>query len=122
MEGAFPVTTLTQADIVRTGVTSVRDLIQQLPSMQGFTAPSQSVGGGGGGVATASLRGIGGEYTLVLLNGRRLAASGSGSSIDVYTIPLAAIERVEILTDGASALYGADAIAGVINFILKKDV
>lgn len=122
MEGALPVTTLTQADIVRTGVTSVPDLIQQLPSMQGFTAPSQSVGGGGGGVATASLRGIGGEYTLVLLNGRRLAASGSGSSIDVNTIPLAAIERVEILTDGASALYGADAIAGVINFILKKNV
>ncbi|GAC14750.1 TonB-dependent receptor domain-containing protein [Aliiglaciecola lipolytica] len=122
IEGALPVTTLTQADIVRTGVTSVPDLIQQLPSMQGFTAPSQSVGGGGGGVATASLRGIGSEYTLVLLNGRRLAASGSGSSIDVNTIPLAAIERVEILTDGASALYGADAIAGVINFILKKDV
>jgi iron complex outermembrane receptor protein len=122
MEGALPVTTLSQEDIVRTGVTSIPDLIQQLPSMQGFTAPSQSVGGGGGGQATASLRGIGGEYTLVLLNGRRLAAAGSGSSIDVNTIPLAAIERVEILTDGASALYGADAIAGVINFILKKDV
>ncbi|GBL05907.1 TonB-dependent receptor domain-containing protein [Glaciecola sp. KUL10] len=122
IEGALPVTTLTQADIVRSGVTSVPDLIQQLPSMQGFTAPSQSVGGGGGGIATASLRGIGSEYTLVLLNGRRLAASGSGSSIDVNTIPLAAIERIEILTDGASALYGADAIAGVINFILRKDV
>lgn len=122
MEGALPVTTLTQADIVKTGVTSVPDLIQQLPSMQGFQAPSQSVGGGGQGVSTASLRGLGGEYTLVLLNGRRLASSGSGSSIDVNSIPLAAIERVEVLTDGASALYGADAIAGVINFILKKDV
>lgn len=122
MEGALPITTLDQDDIIQTGVTSVPDLIAKIPSMQGFQAPSQSVGGGGGGVATASLRGLGGEYTLVLLNGRRLASSASGSSVDINSIPLAAIERVEILSDGASALYGADAIAGVINFILKKDV
>jgi len=105
VEGALPVTSLSQEDIIKSGVTSVPDLIAQLPSMQGFTTPSESVGG----TASASLRGIGSEYTLVLLNGRRLAASGSGSGIDINAIPLAAIE-VEILNDGASALYGSDAI------------
>lgn len=122
VEGALPITNITAEDIVKTGVTSVPDLIASIPSMQGFTAPSQSVGGGGAGIAAAALRGLDEEYTLVLLNGRRLAPSGSGSSVDVNSIPLAAIERVEILTDGASALYGSDAIAGVINFILKKDI
>ena len=122
MEGALPITTISAADIVKSGVTSVPDLIAKIPSMQGFTTPSQSVGGGGGGVATASLRGIGSEYTLVLLNGKRMAPSGSGSSVDVNSIPLAAIETVEVLTDGAGAIYGSDAIAGVINFILKKDI
>jgi iron complex outermembrane receptor protein len=122
LEGALPITNITAEEITKTGVTAVSDLIALIPSMQGFTTPSQSVGGGGGGVAEASLRGIGAEYTLVLLNGKRLAPSGSGSSVDVNSIPIAAIERVEILTDGASALYGSDAIAGVINFILKKDI
>ncbi|MDF2179569.1 TonB-dependent receptor [Aliiglaciecola sp. CAU 1673] len=122
VEGSLPITNITSEDIVRSGVTSVPELISQLPSMQGFIAASQSVGGGGAGISEASLRGIGGEYTLVLLNGRRLAASGSGSAVDVNSIPIAAIERVEILNDGASSLYGSDAIAGVINFILKKDV
>lgn len=122
LEGALPITTLSAADIAKTGVTSVPDLIQTIPSMQGFTAPSESVGGGGGGVASAALRGLDSEYTLVLLNGKRMAPSGSGSSVDVNSIPIAAIERVEVLTDGASALYGSDAIAGVVNFILKKDI
>ncbi len=70
---------------------------------------------------TASLRGLGSDYTLVLINGRRMAPRGSGSTIDLNSIPLAAIERVEVLTDGASALYGSDAIAGVVNFITKDD-
>ncbi|NRA83185.1 MAG: TonB-dependent receptor plug domain-containing protein, partial [Gammaproteobacteria bacterium] len=122
MEGALPITHFSAEDIAKTGVTSVADLIALIPSMQGFTTPSQSVGGGGAGIAEASLRGIGAEYTLVLLNGKRLAPSGSGSSVDVNSIPVAAIERVEVLTDGASSIYGSDAIAGVINFILKKDI
>lgn len=122
MEGALPITNISSADILKTGVTSVPDLIALIPSMQGFTTPSESVGGTGGGTASASLRGIGEEYTLVLLNGKRMAPSGSGSAVDVNSIPIAAIERVEILTDGASAIYGSDAIAGVINFILKKDI
>mgnify|MGYP000250283078 CR=1 FL=1 len=122
MEGALPVQVVDRATIDRSGVSSVADLVQQLPSMQGFTTPASTVGGGGGGTATASLRDLGESYTLVLLNGRRLAPRGSGSTIDLNSIPLALIERVEILTDGASAIYGSDAIAGVINFILKDSV
>ncbi len=120
-EGALPVITLNKADIERSGATSVRELVQALPSMQGFTAASDSVNGGGGGTTTASLRNLGSIYTLVLLNGRRVAPFNTGSTVNLEQLPLAAIERVEILADGASALYGADAIAGVVNFITKKN-
>jgi iron complex outermembrane receptor protein len=122
MEGSLPVTVLTAEDIARTGVDSVAELMQQLPAMQGFTTTSDSVGGGGGGIQTASIHDLGEAYTLVLLNGRRLAPRGSGSTIDLNSIPLSAIARVDVLTDGASALYGSDAIAGVVNFILKENV
>ncbi|MGL4475998.1 MAG: TonB-dependent receptor plug domain-containing protein, partial [Shewanella sp.] len=122
MEGALPVTVITNEDIARSGAVDTADLIQQLPSMQGFTVSADSVGGGGGGLQTASIHDLGASYTLVLINGRRLAPSTSGSTIDLQSIPLAAIERVEVLTDGASALYGSDAIAGVVNFILKDNV
>lgn len=120
MEGALPVVTLSAADIAKTGVTSVPELVQQIPAMQGFTVGAQSVGAGSG-AATASLRDLGSSYTLVLLNGRRMASRDSGSSVDISSIPLAAIKRVDILMDGASSLYGSDAIAGVINFITKDD-
>jgi iron complex outermembrane receptor protein len=119
-EASLPVQTFTQKDIQRSGVTSVTDFIQQLPVMQSFTVAADSVGGGGGGITTASIHGVGESYTLVLLNGRRIAPATSGTTIDLNSIPLAALERIEVLTDGASALYGADAIAGVVNFILKK--
>ncbi|MCG7560525.1 TonB-dependent receptor [Pseudoalteromonas sp. McH1-42] len=122
LEGALPIDVIDASDIAKSGVTSVPDLIANLPAMQGFTAAGESVGGGGGGIQTASLRNLGAEYTLVLVNGRRMASSDSGSSIDINSIPLSAIKRVEILKDGASALYGSDAIAGVVNFILKDDV
>ena len=119
-ESSLPVQSFNQKDIKKSGVTTVTDFIQQIPAMQGFSVAADSVGGGGGGVTTASIHDIGSAYTLVLLNGRRLAPATSGTTIDLNSIPLAAIERVEVLTDGASALYGADAIAGVVNFILKK--
>jgi len=122
VEGSLPVTTISSEFILSSGVTSVPDLMAQLPQMQGFLTASDTVGGTGGGVQTASLRDLGSSYTLVLLNGRRLASQDSGSSIDLNSIPLSAIERIEILTDGASALYGSDAIAGVVNFIMKSDV
>ncbi|RZM85254.1 TonB-dependent receptor [Pseudoalteromonas rubra] len=122
LAGALPVDIISAEDIKNTGVSSVGDLVAQIPSMQGFTTPTSSVGGGGTGQATASLRGIGEDYTLVLLNGRRIAPLDSTNTVDLNSIPLSAIERVEVLTDGASALYGSDAIAGVINFILKDSV
>ncbi|MES2165387.1 MAG: TonB-dependent receptor [Pseudomonadota bacterium] len=121
-EGSLPVQTLTRADIEQSGANNVADLVAQLPSMQGFITSSASVNGGGGGVQTASIHAIGTQYTLVLLNGRRMAPYGTGSAVNLASIPLSAVERVEILTDGASTLYGSDAIAGVINFILKKNV
>ncbi len=120
-ESALPIQTITAAEIAKTGYTTVTDLIQNLPSMQGFTTNSQSINGGGGGSSTASLHGLGSSYTLVLLNGRRMAPLNTGSTVNLNSIPLSAIERVEVLTDGASALYGSDAIAGVVNFITKKD-
>jgi len=120
-ESALPIQTITSADIAKTGYTTVTDLIQNLPAMQGFLTNSQSVNGGGGGATNASLHALGSSYTLVLLNGRRVAPYNTGSTVNLNAIPLSAIERVEVLTDGASALYGSDAIAGVVNFITKKD-
>lgn len=125
-EGALPVQVFTRDQIEKTGATSVAELVQSLPAMQGFTQISDSIGAGGAGQSTASLRSLG-TRTLVLLNGRRMAQwagqtlTGGGDGIDLNTIPLAAIERVEVLTDGASALYGTDAIAGVVNFITRSN-
>jgi iron complex outermembrane receptor protein len=122
VEGALPVQRLSSEQIAKTGATSVADLIQALPSMQGFTIAAVAAGTNSGGRVSASIHDIGESYTLVLLNGRRIAPQGSGSAINLNAIPMSAVERVEILTDGASALYGSDAIAGVINFILKKNL
>lgn len=124
---SVPVTILTQQDIAKTGLTSASDLIQHLPAVQGFVAQSNSVNGAGGGQTTAALHALASKYTVVLLDGQRVAgyslnnALGGGSAVNLESIPLEAVERVEVLTDGASALYGADAVAGVVNFILKKN-
>ncbi|MGZ8294644.1 MAG: TonB-dependent receptor domain-containing protein [Telluria sp.] len=121
-EGALPVQVISKETIARTGATTVSDLVQKLPAMQGFTIEAIAAGTNSGGRTTASIHDLGGSYTLVLLNGRRMAPlQDSGSAVNLNSIPLSAVERVEVLTDGASALYGADAIAGVINFILKKN-
>jgi iron complex outermembrane receptor protein len=121
-EGALPVQVVSKEVIARSGATTVADLIQKLPAMQGFTIEAIAAGTNSGGRTTASIHGLGGTYTLVLLNGRRMAPlQDSGSSVNLNSIPMSAVERVEVLSDGASALYGADAIAGVINFILKKN-
>ena len=121
VEGALPIQRLSQEAIAKSGATSVAELIQALPAMQGFTIAAVAAGSNSGGRVSASIHDIGESYTLVLLNGRRLAPQGSGSSVNLQAIPMSAVERVEILTDGASALYGSDAIAGVINFILKRN-
>jgi iron complex outermembrane recepter protein len=127
VEGALPVQVLKQEDIARSGATSVTDLLQRLPAIQGGFGESSAVGSGAA-FNGVSIHNIGDTRTLVLLNGRRLAMyggqslTGFGAGIDLNSIPASAIERIEILTDGASALYGADAIAGVVNFITKRDV
>lgn len=119
---ALPIQVLDAQTIDRAGITNAADLIEAIPAMQGYFHASDSVGGGGGGIRTANLRAIGSQYTLSLLDGRRMAPAYSGSDIDLSNIPLAAVDQVEILTDGASALYGSDAIAGVVNFIMKDSV
>ena len=117
-EGALPVQTLTAADIQKTGATSVSDLLQKLPALQGFVAAAATINGaggqdgGGGGATTAALHSMASKYTLVLLDGQRIAPlqlganQGGGYATDIGSIPLDAIERVEVLTDGASTLYG----------------
>lgn len=121
-EGALPVQIINKETIARTGATTVADLLQKLPAMQGFTIEAIAAGTNSGGRTTASIHDLGSSYTLVLLNGRRMAPlQDSGSIVNLNSIPMSAVERVEVLADGASALYGADAIAGVINFVLKKN-
>ncbi len=132
-EGALPVQTFTAADIQKTGATSVTDLLQKLPAVQGFVPAASTINGaggqdgGGGGATTAALHAMASKYTLVLLDGQRLAPlqlganQGGGYGADIGAIPMDAIERVEVLTDGASSLYGSDAIAGVVNFITRKN-
>jgi iron complex outermembrane recepter protein len=100
----------------------MEQLVRTLPAAVGAGNFGVSRGNGGDGSASIALRGIPGG-TLVLLNGRRMPANsnGSGSGVDLNLIPVAAIDRIEILKDGGSALYGADAVAGVVNVILKKN-
>ena len=122
METASPVTVIDAAAIKAEGFTSVDQMLQVQTSMAG-AAVGSSTNNGADGVAQVDLRGMGSQRTLVLVNGRRMVNSGSGadSSVDLNSIPVAMIARVEILKDGASAVYGSDAIAGVVNIITKKD-
>jgi len=127
--GALPVTVLKAEDIARTGATSAEDLFRYISSASssGSTVQAQATGFQTGSISTISLRGLGSARTLILINGRRSAPYGGGStgtagnSVDISAIPIGAIERVEVLQDGASAIYGSDAIAGVVNFILRED-
>ncbi len=114
-------TLITREEIAKSGAQSVAELLQSLPAMQGFTNAAASVGGGGSGIETASLHGIGAEYTLVLVDDQRMASYGSGSGVNLASIPLSAIEKIEISTDGAATRYGTGAIGGVVNIILRKN-
>ena len=122
-ETAVPVTILRVEQLKEQGVTSTEQLVSRIASNQSSVNSSRAVGSSSGGASFADLRGIGPNKTLVLLNGRRLSNNAiSGTGVDLNTIPFAALDRVEVLRDGASALYGTDAIGGVINFITKKSV
>jgi len=129
VEAAMPVTIIQKAEIEAQGITSAEQLLQQLNiASSGPDSLAANSGGappgtrGNNGVSGANLRGQGADATLVLLNGRRVAAHGlAGQVVDLNSIPFAAIERVEVLRDGASAVYGTDAIGGVINFITRNN-
>lgn len=125
-----PVIEITRDDIDKTGYSSTEQIVQSLP--QNYTGGENGASEAGrfgsqGGVFNLSsgsgvnLRGLGTTSTLVLIDGHRVASAIRGTAVDISLIPLSAIERVEVLTDGASAIYGSDAIAGVVNFILRKD-
>ncbi len=129
-EGALPVQVITDKELARKGITSAEQMLRQLgvngTGADNATSNNNVFGADTdrltGGTANANLRGLGPGSTLVLLNGRRVSTSGmSGGAVDLNAIPMAAIQRVEILKDGASAIYGTDAVGGVINFILKRD-
>ena len=127
-ETALPVQIITRDDIQKSGATNVEQLMQTVAaiSSSGGNVVSASSGATTGSISSISLHGLTSLRTLVLLNGRRIAPYGIGFtgdsvSVDVNSIPLSAIERVEILKDGASAIYGSDAIAGVVNFILRQE-
>ena len=121
-EGALPITIISVKEMREAGVTTTEELVGRIASSQSSAGATQSVGSATGGRSNANLRGLGANKTLVLLNGRRLAAFAFDSAtVDLNAIPFAAIDRVEILRDGASAIYGTDAIGGVINFITKSN-
>ena len=121
-EGPLPVEVITRADIERKGVTSTNDLLRSLTYMSSYNDELISNSPNTTGSSSAGFRGLSGDQTVVLLNGRRLANYGfDGAFVNLNTIPLGAIQRVEVLKDGAAAIYGADAIGGVINFITRKD-
>ena len=126
-ETALPMQTIRREDIEKSGVTTAAELLAKVSASAAALTDGASFSDNGGtqrGFNGANLRGIGVSSTLILLNGRRLAnfaSPGSSSGVDLNSIPAAAIARVEVLKDGASAIYGADAIGGVINFITRND-
>ena len=120
-EGALPVTVIQREELEASGQTTVAEFVRSTTFTSFGNFRPQS-GSGAQGFSEANLRGLGSSRTLVLVDGRRVAKDPQvGSAVDMNSIPLAAVERIEILTDGASAVYGSDAIGGVINVILRKD-
>ena len=121
LETSNPVVTIDRAQIEATGKMTLGDLVQDLPAMTGGNVNPQVNNGGGTGASTINLRGLGAKRTLILIDGQRVINALGAGSPDVNAIPAAMIERIDVLTDGASATYGSDAIGGVVNFILRKD-
>jgi len=127
-ETALPVQVITRSEIDKAGLTTAAEILSRISAGANNLTDGGSVGTGGFrdqmGFNGANLRGLGVSSTLVLLNGRRMAnfaSPGDSAGVDLNSIPAAAIQRVEVLLDGASSLYGSDAIGGVINFITRKD-
>jgi iron complex outermembrane recepter protein len=127
-ESAIPITVITREEIVKSGASTLNEVLQNVTSsgIGSFSETNTNLSSGGG-AAGISLRGLGASYTLALIDGRRVAPSGFGGSTGVATftdlnaIPLSVIDRIEVLRGSASAIYGADAVGGVINVILRRD-
>ncbi|MEI8606135.1 TonB-dependent receptor [Pseudoalteromonas sp. B160] len=129
IEGPSPVQSISRADIDNMGYDNLQQLLERMPAAGNgtFSTRGNNQDSTANGSAAVSLRGLGADATLVLINGRRVAISAFAESItnsfvDINSIPVSAIERIDILKDGASAIYGSDAVAGVVNIILKKDI
>ncbi|MBD3729029.1 MAG: TonB-dependent receptor [Sphingomonadales bacterium] len=120
LESASPVTVVSSDEVLQTGTTRVEDLVNSLPQV--FAGQGANYSNGSTGTATLDLRGLGSERTLVLVNGRRLVPGDpTTSAADINVIPAALIKRVDVLTGGASSVYGADAVSGVVNFVMDTD-
>ncbi|MEF1200621.1 TonB-dependent receptor [Vibrio owensii] len=122
MEGSTPVAVIGRAEIERAGDVSIADVLRK-SSFNSFGSHSERSGSSAQSQATISLRGLGSERTLVLINGKRLPGSAAmgGGAANINVIPSAIVERVEVMADGGSAVYGSDAVAGVVNIILKDE-
>lgn len=127
-ESPSPVVSFNQEELAKSGYTNLQQLMEKQPFAGNgtFSTRGNNQDSTANGASAISLRGLGADATLVLVNGRRVAISAFAESIttnfvDVNTIPVAAIERIEVLKDGASAVYGSDAVAGVVNIVLRKD-
>jgi len=120
VESSSPITVISKAQLVNLGISDVSTALRRLPSLTGNTANNSS-SDGTNNIQTATLRGIEASNTLVLINGRRVVGSDSDGWVDLSSIPFEAIQQMEVLKDGASAIYGSDAIAGVINIITRKN-
>lgn len=118
VEGANPVSVISAIEIEAFGLSSIGDVLQSLPSAG--SAINTNNNNGGNGTTTVDIRGLGSNRTLVLVNGKRWAG-GLGGVVDLNNIPSSIIERIEVLKDGASAVYGSDAVAGVVNIITRQD-
>jgi len=123
-ETASPIMVIDQQYIQKSGIQTIGDLVQQIPSIAGNAINPAVNNGGGFGESNIELRGLDAKRTLILVDGRRIGLVGQTSvdATDVNQIPIAMIERVEVLKEGAGAIYGSDAIGGVVNFITRKDV
>ena len=125
LAGVGPANVISAEQIENTGIVNIETVLQRLPANAGFAGNQTSAywTSNGYGTAQVNLRGLGIKRTLVLLNGRRLVAGGTGanSSPDLNMIPVVALARTDVLKDGASAIYGADAMAGVVNLVTRTD-
>lgn len=120
VEGPSPVVVLDREHLERSGYNSVADVLRE-STTNSFGSAREASGSNAAGVAHVSLRGLGASRTLVLLNGKRLPSDAVTGAVDLNLIPMAAVERIDILKDGASATYGSDALGGVVNIITRKD-